>query len=383
MDLKRKTFLAAIGDSNNSSTWSGIPYFFLNEGKKHNLIDFGLNLDPNTYFHRICRVFWNIFRVLFFFERGGYQYSNFFLVNLWRPHLNRIKGGRVINCFQLYPKALLDQKDIELYFFIDQTLIQLFELYNVNTIIGKHIIKSSLKLEKLGYERADKIFVHSNWCKESLVNDYLISENKIFVVQPGANIFPETYLKFQNSSKSLMDKDGPLKLIFIGKEPVRKGLDRLLLALKYAQNLGASITLRVIGCDKSELKLSDDMLPEFVEWVGFLDKSKSFDEYFSLISECDLGCLLSKAEAGGICLREFHALGLAVMYSEVGGSPEHVIGEASIGISANMSIEEIGETLIYYSNNREKINSLKVNSINNSSTMLWSSTVSLINDIIN
>lgn len=377
------TFLAAIGDSNNSNTWSGIPYFFLIEGKNQNVIDFGLNLDPSTFFHRISRVFWNIFRLLFYFEKGGYQYSNYFLNNLWRSHMNTIKGKRIINCFQLYPEILLKQETEELYFFIDQTLLQLFDQYSVNTIIGKKIIQSSLELEKRGYLKAKKIIVHSNWCKQSLIKDYEISEDKIFIVQPGANIFSETYLKLRPIDDTSIISDGPLKLIFVGKEPIRKGLDRLLLSIKYAQNLGANISLRVIGCNKSDLELEENLYPDSVEWIGFLNKSQSFDTYFSLISECDLGCLLSKAEAGGICLREFHALGLAVMYSEVGGSPEHVINNASICIPKEMSIEEIAKILVYYYFNRDKLNSLKLNSSNNSHNMLWSSTVSLINEIIN
>jgi glycosyltransferase involved in cell wall biosynthesis len=42
------------------------------------------------------------------------------------------------------------------------------------------------------------------------------------------------------------------------------------------------------------------------------------------VSSADVGCLLSRAEAGGMVLREYHALGLVVMGTTVGGAPEHM-----------------------------------------------------------
>jgi glycosyltransferase involved in cell wall biosynthesis len=182
-------------------------------------------------------------------------------------------------------------------------------------------------------------------------------------------------------SKKLCNTN-PLKLIFIGKEPIRKGLDRLLIAINEAQNMGAFINIRIIGCNKNDINLNDDKLPKNIEWLGFVDKSENSNEYFNLISECDIGCLLSKAEAGGICLREFHALGLAVIYSIVGGSPEHVIKNASIGIPLDMSEKEIANILFYYFINREEVNKLKNIAFNNSENMLWSYTVKKIKNII-
>jgi glycosyltransferase involved in cell wall biosynthesis len=386
MTNNKYTFLAAVGDSKDPKTWSGIPYFFLQEAKKQKLIDEGLKLNPDTIIHKLMRIFWNLNRVLFFNEKGGYQYSNLFLNYLWKPHLRKVKGSRIINCFQLYPKSILNRDKEELYFFIDQTLKQLFEQYEVENIIGSKIITSSMILEKKGYLKAKKIIVHSKWCEISLINDYAVPKEKIFVIQPGANLQFDIYdiwKKHYINKKINFTPNLPLKLIFIGKEPIRKGLDRLLLSIKVAQNQGALITIRIIGCNKDEVKLHENQLPSNIEWMGFVDKSKAPYEYISLISNCDMGCLLSKAEAGGICLREFHALGLAVMYSFVGGSPEHAISNASIGISLNMTNQEIGEKILYYFKNREELQKLKNISFSLSENMLWSTTVNSINKLIN
>lgn len=387
MKNNNKTFLAAIGDCNSPKTWSGIPYFFLQEAKKSSLIDEGLNLNPDKIFFKISRLIWNFYRLLFFNEKGGYQYSNYFLKTLWKPHLKIINGGNLINCFQLYPKFILDRNTEKLYFFIDQTLTQLFEQYKVEKFIGNKIIKASLILEKNGYLKAKKIIVHSLWCKSSLINDYKIAEEKIYVIQPGANLFTEPYYSWKKSLQILninnnFNIDLPLKLIFIGKEPYRKGLDRLLLGIYEAQKLGAFITIKIIGSDRKDINLPHNKMPINIDWLGFIDKTSKNIDYLSLISNCDIGCLLSRAEAGGICLREFHALGLAVMYSNVGGSPEHVIPNASIEIPLSMNEFEIGEKLFFLYKNKDEVLKLKKISMNNSETMLWSTTVHNIQKLL-
>ena len=102
-------------------------------------------------------------------------------------------------------------------------------------------------------------------------------------------------------------------------------------SLRHARRDGGKATLRVIGCSPNALP-ADLRDVDGVEWAGFVDKSKDSARYLHLVAECNIGCLLSRAEAGGIALREYHALGLAVIGPNTGGATEHMIPDASIAI---------------------------------------------------
>src|SRR5207248_1430848 len=99
------------------------------------------------------------------------------------------------------------------------------------------------------------------------------------------------------------EKERPLRLVFVGKEWHRKGLDRLLRALRLARRSGANIMLRVIGC-RRELLPQDLRDTDGVEWFGFIDKRTEAGRFLRAVSYCDIGCLLSRAEAAGIAVRE-------------------------------------------------------------------------------
>ena len=109
-----------------------------------------------------------------------------------------------------------------------------------------------------------------------------------------------------------------------------------------------------------------------------VDKIKYPESYFSLVGDCDVGCLLSSAEAGGISIREFHALGLAVIYPKVGGSPEHAILDASIGVETDLPNIDIAKILVNFCSDRKLLDKLKRKSWESRNTMLNSHTVSLI-----
>ena len=381
--MKKKTYLASVGDVNDYKTWGGIPFFLLMEAKKKQIINTGLPLNSDKLKFKILRYIWNFWFMIRYQEGGGFQYSDFFLSTLWKPVIKKISGGRVINCFQLYPEDVISDETIELWFYIDQTLRQLYKGYEVEHIIGRKIIESSIERETHGYIEARKIIVHSNWCLDSLVGDYGISKDKISVILPGANLHENYYQEWvcrKEIDNAISKESKVLKLVFVGKHPKRKGLDRLIGAFRIARSQGALINLRVIGCKKEDVNLPTSKYDMDIEWVGMVDKNKYPKSYFSLVGDCDVGCLLSRAEAGGISLREFHALGLAVIHPIVGGSPEHALSGASIGVGPNMNNTDIAKILVRLFNDRLLLGELKAKSWEMRNSMLNSHTVNLISE---
>jgi glycosyltransferase involved in cell wall biosynthesis len=375
-----RTFLAAVGDTNNPVTWSGIPYHFLQSARAAGLIDKGLRLSTDGGDWQVRRLVWNATRVARGDRHGGYQYSSAFLERLWSSSLPEITGGAVINCFQLFPPSVVKDPNIIKWFFIDQTLLQLFDYYDQRRIIGRQIAREAIDREREGYHAAAGIIAHSNWAAESLLRAYGVPHHRVHIVVPGANLDAQEYKRWEmeNLERDVDNNNGrPLQLVFVGKYWERKGLDRLLGALIIGRRSGLRATLRVIGCNRDSLP-TDLRDVAGVEWLGFINKRTESARFFRSVSECDVGCLLSRTEAGGIALREYHALGLVVLGTDSGGAPEHMIPNASIVVPVRANEDKIASILLALETDTEQRAKLQSTAWRNRHNALWEKSVSQI-----
>ena len=338
--------LAAVGDSNHVRTWSGIPYHLLQAARPLGVIDQGLPLDSTARHWAMRRLAWNAQRWLRGKGKGGFQFSEAFLERLWRPARDTVLGATIVNTFQLYPRSIVDDSTIRCWFYIDQTLRQLFEYYGVGASIGAAIRQSALDREAAGYRASAGVIAHSHWAAQSVIDDYGIDPAKVHVVVPGANLDPEIYTAWA-AERAAADRpvwDNTLRLVFVGRDPQRKGLDRLIRGLLLAEAQGVRCTLSVVGA-------TPDMLPQelrrarSVRWLGLIDKGRQARQFFDVVANHDVGCLLSRAEAGGIGLREYHALGLAVIGPRTGGAPDHMLREAAIMVEPQASDRVVADAI--------------------------------------
>lgn len=375
--------LAAVGDANDIATWSGIPYHLLQEGLRQRAITAGLALTTSGAGWTLKRCLWNLQSMARGDRLGGYQYSISFLEALWSRVADQVADARLLNCFQLYPPSVLERHGDRLWFYIDQTLPQLFGAYGIRERIGRRVAEDALHRERAGYLACAGVIVHSRWAANSVINDHGIDKSKVFCIAPGANLDDALYREW---AKTYRFKDprhhATLRLVFVGKEPRRKGLDRLLRALRFARSRGANCTLRVIGCLPEAV---DDDLRSVpgVEWFGFIDKRGDTGRYLQVLSECDVGCLLSRAEAGGISLREFHACGLAVIGPDVGGSPDHVIDESAILVDHAATDEQVADILMQLDSDRDRVAKMKQVSFERRHDMTWEPVIRRIAELLN
>jgi glycosyltransferase involved in cell wall biosynthesis len=378
--VKPRTFLAAVGDVNDPVTWSGIPYHFMQSARGAGLVDEGLPLSADGRDWRARRAAWNLARVAGGDRRGGYQYSRSFLEKLWAPFAPRVRGGAVINCFQLFPTSMVRDSTVSKWFFIDQTLLQLFDYYGQRPLIGRRIARDALEREREGYHAAAGVIAHSRWAARSVVGDYGVPASRVHVVLPGANLDEGEYPRWEaeeNERRALSPvgrRLGPLRLVFVGKYWKRKGLDRLLGAMRIARPSGLKATLRVIGCRRAELP-EPLRTVEGVEWLDFIDKRRDAGRLFRTLADCDVGCLLSRVEAGGIALREYHALGLVALGPDTGGAPEHMVEGASIAVSPSATDEEIAGVLLNLERDSSLFDQLRLAAWNARRSALWDETV--------
>ena len=73
--------LVAYRDADAVDTWSPIPYFFLQAGRRIGLFDAGVTLRPERFRRR--RMLWNALRPLTLSRPCGFMYSRAHLHALW------------------------------------------------------------------------------------------------------------------------------------------------------------------------------------------------------------------------------------------------------------------------------------------------------------
>ncbi|WP_144259536.1 glycosyltransferase family 4 protein [Methylocystis sp. ATCC 49242] len=212
-------YLAAVGDANDPKTWSGIPYFLLRAAKTQGLIEFGLKLDP--YMDQNVRKIWYLKQILRGRWPSGFQYSNEFLESMWSGKRFAEKSS-IINCFQLYPNSITHRTDISRWYYIDQTLQQMFDGYASDVSLSSSFRDEIVKREREQYRTAEGIIVHSRWCANDLERRYKIESGKIFKVVPGANLDEFKVRTILGNWR--IEPHETLKLIFVGKDWKRKGL---------------------------------------------------------------------------------------------------------------------------------------------------------------
>jgi len=354
-----KTWLTCIGDASNPATFGGFPFHLVEVGRKYGVIDAGLPLNTDDPKIRFGRVRWTLGQILRGIGRGGYQYTESFLDRLWSTCTLPEDGDTIINKFQLYSKCALSRPGRR-YFYIDQTLHSLFHYYRLDTIVPDAVQQDAIAREKDQYLSVDKIFCESAWAATDLITRYGISTDKVVVVLPGANLDPMAvaHWESQMSAKEVpmaeQSNERPLHMLFVGREWKRKGLDRLLRGLEIARSRGAKAELSVVGAIRDDMSASLCRV-EGVNWLGRIDKFADPSGFVSLVASADLGCLLSRREAGGISLREFARLGVPVIAPNTGGAPEYNVSEAAFLVSPDDTDESIAEIICKLDNDRELV----------------------------
>lgn len=372
--------IASTGDPHDPAVMSGLPYHFLLYGTQTGVVHGAATRSLSPRSVAAGRWTWNAMQVGSLRGVGGHQYTIRRNDRLWLPPPD---GATIINIFQLYPRRLLDA-DIRRCFFIDQTLNQLFFGYRQVDRLARGVVQRTLQWERTCYQAAEVLIANSTWAATSLVEDYAVDPERVAVVPQAANVLPDIYEQWIRARRPNDDQDlsRPLRLLFLGGDWYRKGLDRLLAAMRLVNSGGQQrLTLDVVGCAPRGLPggLSDT---PHVTWHGHVDKMTEQTRFLDLLGAADVGCLLSRAEAGGNALREYHATGLAVLGPDVGGAPEQTLPEASWLVNIDESAADIADRLTYLVEHREEVERRKAISWQRRNEVLWPNTLQAVREVL-
>lgn len=156
--------------------------------------------------------------------------------------------------------------------------------------------QEAFKWEQKIYNKLDKIFTMSEYLRQSFINDFGISENKVINVGVGTNFEIPTSLPPKNYSNK--------EILFVGVDFKRKGGENLIKAFDIVRSDHPDAVLHIVGP-----KNIPDILRQSHSGVifhGFLSRSNASQrkQFFSLMEKCTLCVLPSLYEPFGIVILE-------------------------------------------------------------------------------
>ncbi len=176
--------------------------------------------------------------------------------------------------------------------------------------------------------RADRTICNSEYTKAALLRSYTISEARMQVVYKAVDT--------DAFSRPVQQAEDPhpqralgKRLIFVGTNWRRKGLEVLMQALLIARDKHPDISVDLVGPQWSELSAE---LKQFIEKNSlkanlYLSGSVSREDLPRHFWYSDLCALPSHQEALGVSILEALAAGVPVVASNVGGIPEILKGQ--------------------------------------------------------
>ena len=180
---------------------------------------------------------------------------------------------------------------------------------------GKAVEQAKWRANRACFARATAIVTWAAWTKQGLVDDYDVPAEKVHVIAPGVNTA-------RWGSPAERDASGPVRVLFVGGDLVRKGGDVLVAAIEDLRR--DSVPVEV------DLVTRDDLAPRDGVRVhhGLTPNS---DEIVDLYRRADVFCLPTLGDCLPMVLSEAGALGLPVVSTDVGAIHE-IVREGETGL---------------------------------------------------
>lgn len=340
MERKMKVGFISISNPNDRFAWSGTQYKFYEQ------------------FSKIADVIWLPVRIGFIYKSYsllykmlakcfGKKYSvmhtclgAYFMSS--SIDKSRITDCDILLCFSS-PQLFCIHTDKPIIYLADATFKCLYDYYGPFSNFLKANVKEGNLIERVALNKASHIVYASNWAKNSAINDYRIAEEKISVVEFGANIDEKDIIKHINSRKDI------LHILFLGVEWERKGGDIAVETCRILNEKGIKSTLHIVGVKELPKKYTDESI---INYVGFLNKNnpQEYAKLVEVISNSDILLLPTKAECAGISFSEASANQLPIFTYDTGGISNYVVNRVNgyrldLSCGANEFANQIISTL--------------------------------------
>lgn len=231
----------------------------------------------------------------------------------------------VVFAFGTLPVAFLEVNK-PIYILTDATFRNLQGFYSEYTNLSEPTIRSSEQIERLAFDKSEKIFFSSAWAANSALNDYGIQKEKIEIIPLGANL--DNVPNIEDIDKTFDPRSlNQINLLSFGKNWLRKGHDRAVEVLDGLIKKGVNAHLTIIGSPIPEnWDKYDYFLRSKIVVYHSLHKEipNELDLLESILKKTHFLLLLSRAETYGHVICEANAYGIPVIANNIGGIPSAI-----------------------------------------------------------
>lgn len=205
--------------------------------------------------------------------------------------------------------------------FADATFSSHMEHYGLSSVLCKESVQAGDETDRTAYMNASLLLFASEWAARSAIQAYKVPEEKVRVVPFGAN-FKTVPSPHVLAEAALAKGVQECRLISVGVEWFRKGMDRAVDLATCLTSNGLPTTLTIVGCRPP----AHVRLPPYVRIVDFVDKRSQEGErtLSELLLASHFHVLFSRSEAFGVAFSEANAHGLPNLAANVGGIPTAV-----------------------------------------------------------
>jgi len=302
----------------NKNTWSGTPYFAymaIKEQMPELQLFAPLNISKrNKIKRKIVKIINKLSFHIIKKNRIYSDYPDFILKEFSKQvdkYINKNNIHLVIST-SIFPFVYTKSK-FKMIQITDATPILLINDYH-SKAVSSNIIKKKEKNSIKVIQKTDLIVTASDWCRNSVINDYNIEQEKVLTIPFGANFTDKEIFYKEKTIK----KNSEIKFLFVGKDWYRKGLDIAVNILDQLIESEYKITLTVIG-----VKVPEKLMRDYITNRIFLDKNNMKDrkELIEFYSKSHFYIMPSRAEAYGVVFAEAAGFGLPVIATNLGGIP--------------------------------------------------------------
>ncbi len=313
----RIAFLATdFLDPDSPKSWSGLPFFMRHAMESAGIETVTLSPVDTRHAERWVRfLYWRWMR-----RRRYLKYCDPGLLRSYARQYERGLAGIAVDAVfspSTWPLAYLET-DLPTVFWTDACFAGLLDFYHSFTDIAPPSINAGHVIEQLALTRCTRAIYSTDWAAETTQRFYAVTESKVHVVPFGGNLLePPTV---EQAEEIVRQRPAtPVRLLLVGVDWVRKGVDIAVDTVKALSAAGMDCRLTVVGCAPP----SGTSLPACVDVIPFIGKATAEDRQRlnALYARSHFFIMPTRAEAFGIVFAEASAFGVPCLGTAVGGLP--------------------------------------------------------------
>ncbi|WP_353114315.1 glycosyltransferase family 4 protein [Microbacterium sp.] len=193
--------------------------------------------------------------------------------------------------------------------FIDAT-VTMVRGYDDTWDLSDKQFAAETRIEGDFYRRALVVYTASRAASQSLIDDYGVAPERIVQVGAGRTLRGLTEL----SGERIAERIRVPNILFVGKDPVRKGLPELLEAFSEIRGEFPKATLTIVGPEVERPEYSEPG----VHWHGLVADKERVSEFYAAAS---VFVLPAHRESYGLVVPEAMSFGLPCVVSSTGELP--------------------------------------------------------------